>query len=126
MTLGITRIQRIDKMLKMLERAIGLSFTGSEERKYKFGAICERTDGAVVTATNGGVAGERTPAAHAESRISRKADVGSIVYVARTLRGSGAVALARPCARCVSALKNRGVSKCYYTITAYEYGCIYL
>lgn len=112
-------------MLKMLERAIGLSFTGSEERKYKFGALCERTDGVIVTATNGGVAGERTPAAHAESRISRKADVGSVVYVARTLRGTKVVALARPCSRCVSAMRNRGVSKCYYTINNREFGCIY-
>lgn len=112
-------------MLRMLERAIGLSFTGSEERKYKFGAICQRSDGAIVTATNGGVAGSKTPSAHAESRISRKADVGSVVYVARTLRGSADVALARPCARCVVAMRNRGVSKCYYTINSQEFGCIY-
>ena len=113
-------------MLRLLERAIGLSFTGSEERKYKFGAICTRSDGAIVTSVNGGTSGYRTYSAHAESRISRKADVGSVVYVARTLRGTGVVALARPCSRCMSAMRNRGVSKCYYTISSDEYGCVYL
>jgi tRNA(Arg) A34 adenosine deaminase TadA len=112
-------------MLRMLERAIGLSFTGSEERKYKFGAICQRSDGAIVAATNGGVAGSRTPSAHAESRVSRKADVGSVVYVARTLRGIPRLALARPCKGCQLAMKHRGVSKCYYTINDAEYGCLY-
>jgi tRNA(Arg) A34 adenosine deaminase TadA len=112
-------------MLRMLERAIGLSLTGTKERKFRFGAIGIRTDGAIVSATNGGIAGSRTPTAHAESRLSRKIDVGSVVYVARTLRVSGAVALARPCFSCQMAMKHRGVSKCYYTISDREFGCIY-
>lgn len=111
-------------MLARLHQAAGLSLKGQESRKYRFGAICERRDGAIVVATNGGVAGSRTPSAHAESRISRKADVGSVVYVARTLRGTGQVAIARPCVGCQMVMKNRGVSKCFYTISSTEYGVI--
>ena len=109
----------------MLERAIGVALTGKESRKYKLGAIGERSDGAIVKATNGGSAGCRTPQAHAEVRLSRKLDFGSVVYVARLLH-SEAVALARPCVGCQMAMRNRGVSKCYYTINSDEYGCIYL
>lgn len=110
-------------MLRMLERAIGLTLTGQESRKYRLAAIGIRNDGAIVTATNGGVKGARCPSAHAESRVSRKLDVSSVVYVARTLH-SGAVSLGRPCKSCQLIMKHRGVSKCYYTIGPEEFGCI--
>lgn len=110
----------------MLRIAVGLSLNhGKEDRKYKFAAVAVRTDGVIVFATNGGVSGERTPAAHAETRVSRKADVGSVVYVGRTLRGSGQVAMARPCVGCQMAMRNRGVSRCHYTINENESGVIY-
>ena len=110
-------------MHSMLERAIGLSFHGKEGRKYHFGAFGIRSDGAIVSSTNGGTRGERTPSAHCEARLSRKLDVASIVFVARTTR-SGAVALARPCVGCQLAMKHRGVAKCYYTISSNEYGVL--
>jgi len=112
-------------MLKMLERAAGLSLTGQSDRKYRFGAIGIRSDGATVYATNGGIAGAQCPSAHAESRLSRKLDVSSVVFVARTLRSSGAVSMARPCLGCQLAMKHRGVFKVYYTINDREFGCIY-
>lgn len=110
-------------MLRMLQRAAGLSLYGQENRKFSLGAIGVRADGVKVFATNGGIAGARTPSAHAESRIARKVDVGSVVYVARTLK-DGTVAMARPCKACQLAMKHRGVSKCYYTISETEYGVI--
>lgn len=110
-------------MLRMLERACGVALNGQQSRKYFLGAIGLRKDGAIVTATNGGTKGERTPTAHAEYRLSRKLDSGAVVYVARVLKNS-AVALARPCMGCQIAMRNRGVSKCYYTISENEYGCI--
>lgn len=110
-------------MLTRLLQAAGLSLTGQESRKYRFGAIGERRDGAIVTATNGGVAGARTPSAHAEARLSRKLDVQSVVYVART-RDNGQIALAKPCKGCQIAMKHRGIAKCFYTISDTEYGCI--
>lgn len=109
----------------MLERAIGLSLYGQEDRKFRLAAIGVRKDGCFVFSTNGGVKGAQAPSAHAESRVSRKVDVGSIVYVARTLK-DGKIAMAKPCQGCVSAMKNRGVYKCYYTISDDEYGCILL
>ena len=110
-------------MLRMLERAAGVALNGQQSRKYLLGAIGLRRDGAIVTATNGGTKGERTPSAHAESRLSRKLDAGSVVYVSRILKNS-AVAIARPCMGCQMAMKHRGVSRCFYTINQDEYGCI--
>src|SRR5688572_29910381 len=110
-------------MLRMLERAAGLSLYGQESRKYRLGAIGLRRDGATVCSTNGGVKGARTPSAHAEFRLSRKLDRGAIVYVAR-LAASGNVSNAKPCKGCQLAMKHRGVSKCYYTISPTEYGVI--
>jgi tRNA(Arg) A34 adenosine deaminase TadA len=110
----------------MLERAAGLSLTGQQTRKFWLGAIGIRRDGTTVYATNGGVPGQRTPTAHAEFRLSRKLDVGSIVFVARSLRKDSSMANARPCRNCEMAMRNRGVSKVYYTINSDEYGCIEL
>ena len=111
-------------MLRMLERACGVALNGQQSRKYLLGAIGLRRDGAIVSATNGGTPGEKTPTAHAEFRLARKLDSGSTVFVSRILKNS-AVALARPCMGCQMAMKHRGVSKCYYTISETEFGCIY-
>lgn len=80
-------------------------------------------DGARVQATNGGMAGCRCPSMHAECRLARKLDYGSVVYVARTLK-SGEIAMARPCVRCYAVLKAKGVSRIYYTINDSEFGVI--
>lgn len=110
-------------MLARLHQAAGLSLTGQESRKYHFGAIGIRRDGAIVTATNGGIAGARCPTVHAEFRISRKLDVSSVVFVART-NHKGTLCLARPCKNCQLFMKHRGMAKCYYTINDTEYGVI--
>lgn len=111
-------------MLKLLQRAAGLSLYGKEDRKFRLGAIGVRTDGAIVYSTNGGVKGAQTPSHHAESRLCRKLDFGSVVYVARVLK-SGEIAMAKPCIGCQIAMKNRGVAKCWYSINEREFGCIY-
>lgn len=61
---------------------------------------------------------------HAEARLVRKLDHGSTVYVARTRRDDGRIAIAKPCPRCEASLKHRGVLKCYYTINENEWGCL--
>jgi len=77
-----------------------------------------------VTSTNGGMAGGQCPSQHAEARLARKLDYGSVVYVSRTLK-NGDVALAKPCARCYAILRGKGVRKVFYTINESEYGVIY-
>ncbi len=95
------------------------------------GAVGIRGDGAIVTASNGPVIifnDEKKgsfPEAHAEIRLSRKLDVGSIVYVARVRKGDGMYGNARPCKDCRTALKARGVKKVFYTIGPNEYGIWY-
>jgi len=106
---------------RLLERAAGVSLGGSQDRKYYLGAIGVRTDGALVSAVNGGIANQRTPSAHAETRLCRKLDFGSTVYVARTAK-NGDFAMARPCKGCILSMKRRGVRRCYYTIGPDEWG----
>lgn len=108
---------------KRLHEAIGATFQGCDTRKFRLAAVGERRDGAVVVSCNGGVRGCKVQVAHAEYRLARKLDYGSVVYVARTLK-NGQVALARPCSRCLKALSLRNVSRIYYTISDVEYGVI--
>lgn len=95
------------------------------KRAFQLGAVGLRRDGATVHAYNG-TAQARTPSAHAEARLARKLDHGSIVFVARVSRATGKYTMARPCEKCLLAMKHRGVSRVYYTIAPCEYGVIVL
>lgn len=77
----------------------------------------------VVRAANGLVDNRHAPA-HAEARLCRKLDSGSVVYVGRVLRSDGSIALAKPCGRCEARLRNTGVKKVFYTIGPGEWGCL--
>lgn len=95
----------------------------SDPRCHCLGAVAIRNDGAVVRSRNG-FGRNRIPSVHAESRILRKLDVGSIVFVAR-VRRTGFYGLARPCSSCLLGLFMKGVKEVYYTTdTQGEYGCI--
>ena len=89
-------------------------------RRYRLGAVGIRYDGAIVSASN---LPNRTPAseAHAEARLVKKLDVGSIVFVVRITR-AGLLTMARPCKRCQAKMRSRGVKRVYYSITENEYG----
>ncbi len=112
-------------MIWALDIATHMARAGlDDKRTYALGAVGKRSDGAWVHARNG--SSERVqPLAHAERRLLRKLDKGSIIYVARA-RSGGGMALARPCERCLRAMKVRGVKKVYYTIADNEYGVIAL
>lgn len=57
---------------------------------------------------------ECTPEAHAEARLARRVNLrNKTVYVLR-FRKDG-MALAKPCANCMTILKNARVSKVYYS-----------
>lgn len=103
-----------------------------DARHYWLGAAGLRADGALVRARNGPkvvpprnlVRGLVDDTGHAESRLLRKLDLGSVVFVARISRETGQWALAKPCAPCKHRLLAKGVKRIYYTIGPNEYGQI--
>jgi len=110
----------MSKITKLFRLAKEVAQAGSERRQHWLGAVGVRTDGAVVTAYN--LPCRRpTPTAHAESRVVRKLDHGSTVYVVRVSR-RGKLMIARPCKACRAAMRCRGITRCYYSISDTEYG----
>jgi tRNA(Arg) A34 adenosine deaminase TadA len=93
-----------------------------DRRDHRLGAVGLRADGALVHACNSPTQ-DRTPAAHAEARLSKKLTPKSVVFVAR-VRKSGDLALAKPCKRCLTRLRAAGVSKIFYTISNDSWECI--
>lgn len=110
-------------MHKNLRIAAGISVKGNKIRRAFLGAVGVRSDGIMVYSYNG-CAENKKPEIHAEARLSKKLDVGATVYVARTRRDDGTIAMAKPCCHCENALRHRGVKKVFYTISESEWGCI--
>jgi tRNA(Arg) A34 adenosine deaminase TadA len=96
-----------------------------DARDYWLGAAAVRSDGVIVTSSNG-PAPDKTREVHAEYRLSKKLDYGATVYVARVRMVDGQFGLAKPCNACMNALKSRKVKKVYYTIGPSEYGTLIL
>jgi tRNA(Arg) A34 adenosine deaminase TadA len=93
-------------------------------RHYRLGAVGIRSDGTIVSSSN--IPCRHTQSeAHAEARLVRKLNHGSEVFVVRILR-CGALANARPCKNCQTAMMRRGVRRVYYSISDVEYGCLRL
>lgn len=101
---------------------------GNKKRKAWVGAVGVRhRDGVIVYASNGspgGITVDRCPSAHAEAKLCRKLDFGATVYVARIRRDDGRLAMAKPCANCERLLRNKNVSKVFYTIAEGEFGVL--
>jgi tRNA(Arg) A34 adenosine deaminase TadA len=102
-----------------------------DTRAYLIGAVGIRCDGATVKACNGPVimdteSRKSYPAAHAEARIVRKLDLGSIVFVCRVRQKDGSFGMARPCIDCQRVLAGKRVKRVYYTVSNTEYGVMYL
>lgn len=114
----------IDRYFRLAKQTALKGDTKEALRQYRLGAVGIRTDGTIVRSPN---VPHRTPchAAHAEARLCRKLNWGSIVYVVRVL-GNGMLGLARPCRKCQSLMRLRGVSRCYYSISQSEYGVLEL
>ena len=92
-------------------------------RNFIFGAVGIRRDGTKVFSRNGRTR-DRDFRGHAEARLCRKLDIGSIVWVARVSRDTGMLAFARPCRDCQKILRCTGVKKCFYSVSEYEYGVL--
>lgn len=95
--------------------------TKCKNKGFYIGAVGVRNDGAQVHAFNGS-ANHPIASAHAETRLSQKLDVGSIVYVARYSFGTHNLVMAKPCMNCQRVLQSCGVKKIYYSIQDNEYG----
>jgi tRNA(Arg) A34 adenosine deaminase TadA len=106
--------------MKYLDLAVKIARGNTQAKTYLLGAVAERPDGAIVTATN-----IRTQfpehSAHAEYRLLKKCGWGAVIWVARVDR-HGQWAIAKPCIKCQTLIKNKGVKKVYYTIGPNEYG----
>lgn len=104
----------MNKTLSYLKIAGEIACKGQEYRKFFVGAVAIRNDGAIVYSFNGPT---KYPvrSVHAEYRISKKIDVGAVVYVAR-IKANGESAIAKPCKNCQKALKSKGVKRVYYTV----------
>ena len=109
-------MNRVNKYFRLAKQ---VAERGGVLRQFRLGAVGIRTDGAIVTASN---VSSRVPErrAHAETRVTRKLNYGSEVFVVRILR-NGMLAQARPCSRCQAAMRQRGIS-CYYSISDCEWG----
>lgn len=99
------------------------SLTKKDNRTFYIGALAIRSDGAIVVSANSPCPA-RNRKVHAEYKVSRKTDVGTVIYVAR-VRSNGEFANARPCQACQKVMKSRGVKKVYYTCSNNEFGIMY-
>ena len=121
------------RMPDMLHHALQLAMpTDSDDvRSYLLSAVGVRADNKIVNSKNGAVfsttAGnfQRIPLSHAESRLCRKLDLGSTVYVARLSKLTMSSAMARPCSVCQNHLRAKKVSRVFYTINSENFGIWY-
>lgn len=105
--------------------AAKLTIAKKDERSFLIGSIARRSDGALVSAINS-ASEYPNRLLHSEYKISKKCDVGSVIYVCRVRLLDGTFGTARPCQPCRKCLISRGVSKVYYTISQNEFGTINL
>ena len=107
--------------MKYLDLAIKIAKAGSENRNYLIGCVGLRTDGAIVTSYN---LWTKRPQheAHAEFRVINKSDKGTTIWVSRVLR-DGTWACAKPCVKCQSLIRNKGIKRVYYTTGPQTYSC---
>jgi len=117
---------------KYFEMARLVATAKKDCRNYLLGAVGIRKDGVIVASPNGpariipvGINRRYCSEAHAEFRISKKLDVGAVVYVIRIRRGDKKVCFAKPCETCRNKLKSRGVKKVYYSITENSNGIVW-
>ncbi len=108
------------KINALFREAKKAALSGSKKRQYFLGAVGLRNDGTLVRSCNL-PARSPSPESHAEARLAKKLDFGSIVVVVRILK-NGELAKARPCKNCFKLLRFKGVLKIYYSINDKEYG----
>jgi tRNA(Arg) A34 adenosine deaminase TadA len=114
----------VEKYFRLARKTALKGDSKEAKRSYRLGAVGIRSDGTIVASSN---ISHRTPEpqAHAEARVVKKLDWGGVVYVVR-IQSNGKLAIARPCKKCQSAMRLRGVRRCYYSVSENEYGVLEL
>lgn len=110
------------KVEKFFNLASKIAKKGDIRRHYRIGAVGIRSDGTVVVSNNS-ACHHPQKAAHAEARLVRKLNQGSIVFVVRIL-ADDTLANARPCDACQAVLRRRGIERVIYSIGDFHYGVI--
>lgn len=108
----------------MFRLAAEAAVATNDARSYLLGAVAVRDRDQVVVRAANGPSMEQCGSAHAEARVLRKAGREPVLYVVRISRKTGFFTMARPCAGCLSLMRNHYVQRCYYTIDSNEYGVI--
>ena len=108
--------------MKLLDLAIQVAGQSKDDKNYYLACVAKRSDGAVVSSVNHYLPSDPQPLHHAEARVLRKCDFGSILYVARVFKDRETVANAAPCAYCQTFIRNMGVKKAYFTTGQNSYG----
>ena len=108
--------------MKNLKLAIDLACQSKDEKSFYFCCAAKRSDGPLVFSVNHNVSSQKIPQHHAEARVLRKCNYGSVLYVARVLKDRKTLAIAKPCIFCQNFIKNKGVKKVYFTIDNRRYG----
>ena len=99
------------KVWNYFEIAAEIAFSKDFDRHFFLGAVGVRNDGAIVSSLNG-MCEEPNRLVHAEYKLSRKLDVGSVVFVARVAKKDKTFAMAKPCFSCEKVMRSKGVKKC--------------
>lgn len=110
-------------MLNLLEIASQVADLSVDRcRKSFLGAVAERRDGVLVYSRNGSTLNPIGVNAtmHAEKRVLRKSGYGAKIYVAR-VKKDGSLAMAKPCSKCMPALKAMGVEMVFWSISNNEW-----
>jgi tRNA(Arg) A34 adenosine deaminase TadA len=108
--------------MKLLNLAIEIAGRCKDKKEWYLACVAKRADGAIVYSVNHSVVNQKIPEHHAEARVLRKCDFGSVLYVARVFKDRITVANSAPCNFCQNFIKNMGVKKVYFTIGQNSHG----
>lgn len=108
--------------MELLQKAIKIAGACKDNKPWYMACVAKRSDGAIVSSVNHSFFGEKVPQHHAEARVLKKCDHGSVLYVARVLKDRVTVANSMPCPYCQSYIKNMEVKLVYFTISPGLYG----
>ena len=112
----------VTRVEKYFQLAAKVAVKSDDRRHYRIGAVGVRDDGTIVSSSNTECHHPQR-FAHAEARLVKKLDQGSVVYVVRILR-NGQFVNAKPCLNCQASLRRRGVKRVVYSIGESHYGVI--
>lgn len=117
-------MSKVERYFRLAKTVAIKGDTYDARRQYRLGAVGIRADGTVVIANNVPCRQPHARArSHAETRVVRKLNRGSEIFVVRILR-NGTLSNAKPCVKCQRTMQLRGIRRVYYSISNNEYGTI--